>query len=200
MSKVTPQPKIGFVSLGCPKNLVDSERILTELRTEEFADTFAEQTDEQQDYVADCTIESDMELLLPAYYVPQDRERIALYQELDGIQRELDLRAFAERLEDRFGRIPPQAAELLRVPRLRRLARKLGIEKVSLKQGSMFLFFVSEANIAYYQSPMFGKIIDYVAANPRICQIRERNGKRSIVIANVLTVEHAVGILATILT
>ena len=176
------------------------QEAVTELRTEEFADTFAEQTDVQQDYVADCTIESDMELLLPADYVPQDRERIALYQELDGIQRELDLRAFAERLEDRFGRIPPQAAELLRVPRLRRLARKLGIEKVSLKQGSMFLFFVSEANIAYYQSPMFGKIIDYVAANPRICQIRERNGKRSIVIANVLTVEHAVGILATILT
>ncbi|CTR91088.1 30S ribosomal protein S12 methylthiotransferase RimO [Escherichia coli] len=36
MSKVTPQPKIGFVSLGCPKNLVDSERILTELRTEGY--------------------------------------------------------------------------------------------------------------------------------------------------------------------
>lgn len=30
------QPRIGFVSLGCPKNLVDSERILTELRTEGY--------------------------------------------------------------------------------------------------------------------------------------------------------------------
>lgn len=31
-----PVPKIGFVSLGCPKNLVDSERILTELRTDGY--------------------------------------------------------------------------------------------------------------------------------------------------------------------
>lgn len=176
------------------------QEAVTELRTEEFADTFADQDEENQSFVADCAIESDMELLLPAEYVPQDRERIALYQELDSIQRELDLRAFSERLEDRFGRIPHQAAELLRVPRLRRLARKLGIEKVSLKQGNMFLFFVSEANVAYYQSPMFGKIIDYVAQNPRICKIRERDGKRSIVIANVDSVEHATGILATMLT
>lgn len=176
------------------------QEAVTELRTEEFAETFADQDEENQSFVADCAIESDMELLLPAEYVPQDRERIALYQELDSIQRELDLRAFSERLEDRFGRIPHQAAELLRVPRLRRLARKLGIEKVSLKQGNMFLFFVSEANVAYYQSPMFGKIIDYVAQNPRICKIRERDGKRSIVIANVDSVEHATGILATMLT
>ncbi len=175
------------------------QEAVTELRTEEFADTFADQDEENQSFVADCSIESDMELLLPSDYVPQDRERIALYQELDGIERELDLRAFSERLEDRFGRIPQQAAELLRVPRLRRLARKLGIEKVSLKQGSMYLYFVSEANIAYYQSPMFGRIIDYVAQNPRNCKIRELNGKRSIVIADVLTVEHATGILATIL-
>lgn len=175
------------------------QEAVTELRTEEFADTFADQDEENQSYVADCSIESDMELLLPAEYVPQDRERIALYQELDSIERELDLRAFSERLEDRFGRIPRQAAELLRVPRLRRLARKLGIEKVSLKQGNMFLYFVSEANIAYYQSSMFGRIIDYVAQNPRICKIRERDGKRSIVIANVDSVEHATGILATIL-
>ena len=174
------------------------QEAVMELRTEEFADTFADQDAEAQDFVADCTIESDMELLLPAEYVPQDRERIALYQELDGISRELDLRAFAERLEDRFGRIPAPAAELLRVPRLRRIARKLGIEKVSLKQGKMFLFFVGEENVAYYQSEMFGKILDYVAANPRGIQIRQREAKRSIVINDVTSVEQAVGILATI--
>ncbi len=40
MSLVPPQavsPKIGFVSLGCPKALVDSERILTQLRAEGYA-------------------------------------------------------------------------------------------------------------------------------------------------------------------
>ncbi len=174
------------------------QEAVTELRTEEFADEFADQA-EEQDFVADCTIESDMELLLPADYVPQDRERIALYQELDGINRELDLRAFAERLQDRFGKIPPEAAELLRVPRLRRLARKLGIEKVALKQGKMFIYFVGEQNLAYYQSPMFGRIIDYVAKNPERCRFRQGEAKRSIVISDVPTVETAVGVLATIL-
>ncbi len=174
------------------------QEAVTELRTEEFADEFADQA-EEQDFVADCTIESDMELLLPADYVPQDRERIALYQELDSINRELDLRAFADRLQDRFGKIPPEAAELLRVPRLRRLARKLGIEKIALKQGKMFIYFVGEQNLAYYQSPMFGRIIDYVAKNPERCRFRQGEAKRSIVISDVPTVETAVGVLATIL-
>jgi transcription-repair coupling factor (superfamily II helicase) len=173
---------------------------VTELRTEEFADLYADEADaEEQDYVADCTIESDLELLLPADYVPQDRERIALYQELDGIERELDLKAFATRLEDRFGKIPQQASELLRVPRLRRLARRLGIEKVALKQQLMYLYFVDDSNLAYYQSPMFGRILQYVQQNVRRCKIRERAGKRSISIANVESVEAAVEILQSIL-
>ncbi len=172
---------------------------VTELRTEEFADTFADQDESEQDYVADCSIESDMELLLPSDYVPQDRERIALYQELDGIERELDLQAFASRLEDRFGRIPDVAAELLRVPRLRRIARKLGVEKVSLKQGQMYLFFVDETNVAYYQSPMFGRMLTYLQQNFRRCQLRDRNGRRSMSVAHVDTVETAVAILSDIL-
>lgn len=173
---------------------------VTELRTEEFADEFKDVAPEEQDFVADCSIESDMELLLPADYVPQDRERIALYQELDGIERELDLKAFADRLRDRFGRIPHQAAELLRVPRLRRLARRLGIEKVSLKQGKMYLYFVDDSNQAYYQSPMFGRIIAYAAQNPKDCQFRQNASRRSIVFSNIATVEHAVDILQTILS
>ncbi|MBD5351630.1 MAG: transcription-repair coupling factor [Bacteroides sp.] len=173
---------------------------VTELRTEEFADEFKDVDPEEQDFVADCTIESDMELLLPADYVPQDRERIALYQELDGIERELDLKAFADRLRDRFGRIPQQAAELLRVPRLRRLARRLGIEKVSLKQGKMYLYFVDDSNQAYYQSPMFGRIVAYAAQNPKECQFRQNGARRSIVFNSVDSVEHAVAILQEILS
>lgn len=173
---------------------------VTELRTQEFADEFKDVDPEEQDFVADCSIESDMELLLPADYVPQDQERIALYQELDGIERELDLKAFADRLRDRFGRIPQQAAELLRVPRLRRLARRLGIEKVSLKQGKMYLYFVDDSNQAYYQSPMFGRIIAYAAQNPKECQFRQNAARRSIVFSNVDTVEQAVEILQTILS
>ncbi len=172
---------------------------VTELRTEEFADEFKDIDEEQQDFVADCVIESDMELLLPADYVPQDRERIALYQELDGIERELDLKAFSDRLRDRFGKIPHQAAELLRVPRLRRLARQLGIEKVALKQGKMYLYFVDDSNKAYYQSPMFGRILNYAASNPQHVHFRTHSERRSLYVDSVSTVEQAVDILQSIL-
>ncbi len=169
---------------------------VTELRTEEFADEFADEAAAgEHDFVADCSIESDMELLLPADYVPGDRERIALYQELDGIERELDLKLFSDRLRDRFGSIPHEAAELLRVPRLRWMARRLGIEKVSLKQGRMYLYFVDESNKAYYQSPMFGRILAYFQQNYRRCELRQRNDRRSMSVSHITSVEEAVAIL-----
>ncbi len=139
-----------------------------------------------------------MELLLPPDYVPTESERISLYQELDNIDRELDLQQFKSRLQDRFGKIPPETAELLRVPRLRRLARQLGIEKVTLKNGRMFIYFVDETNRAYYQSPMFGKLLHFLQENPRRVTIRDNAGRRSFVIADVTSVEQAVDIFNTV--
>lgn len=190
----------GFIAdLGYETYQKILKEAVTELRNEEFSDTLtADNAPEgEREYVADCVIESDMELLLPALYVPQESERISLYQELDSIEREIDLQAFRSRLEDRFGKIPPETAELLRIPRLRRLARQLGIEKVVLKQETMYIYFVDDNNRAYYQSPMFGKILNYLQMNPRRCRIREKNGRRSIAISAVPTVETAVDILTT---
>ncbi len=173
---------------------------VVELRTEEFPELAeADNSGDNGDFVADCIIESDLELLLPVYYVPQESERIALYQELDNIERDDQLQAFEDRLTDRFGKIPDAARELLLVPRLRRLARRLGIEKVVLKQGQMFLFFVDSTNQAYYQSPMFGRLLNYLQAHPARVQIRERNGRRSFALANVPTVTEGLSILDTIL-
>ena len=181
---------------------------VTELRNEEFADVLKADNNvavgaaaaDDVEYVADCTIESDMELLLPADYVPNESERISLYQELDNIERETDLRDFASRLVDRFGPIPDVTAELLRIPRLRRMARSLGIERILLKQGRMFLYFVDETNKAYYQSAMFGRLLRYLQENPRRVSIREKSGKRSFVIADVTRVETAATILENILS
>ena len=189
----------GFIAdLGYETYQKILKEAVMELRTEEFSDTLTADNDDEKEYVADCVIESDMELLLPADYVPQESERISLYQELDSIEREMDLQAFKSRLEDRFGKIPSVTAELLRIPRLRRLARQLGIEKVSLKQETMYIYFVDNSNIAYYQSPMFGKILHYLQQNTRRCRIREKNERRSIAITAVPTVEEAVHILSSI--
>ena len=172
---------------------------VTELKNEEFSDTFTSETPEEEtEFVADCVIESDMELLLPAWYVPQESERITLYRELDSMEREMDIQEFRSRLIDRFGKIPPETAELTRIPRLRRLARQLGIEKVVLKQGSMFLYFVDETNKAYYQSPMFGRLLTYLQQNYQRMKIRENAGRRSFIVKDVPTVETAVEILTQI--
>lgn len=175
---------------------------VVELRTEEFAglDAADNAAIENDDFVADCTIESDLELLLPFDYVPQESERIALYKELDSIESEDRLKEFEDRLRDRFGRIPEVASELLQVPRLRRLARKLGIEKVVMKQAAMYLYFVDESNKAYYQSPMFGRLLNYLQRNSRRVQIREKSGRRSFAISNVATVSQALAILNEVLS
>lgn len=189
----------GFIAdLGYETYQKILKEAVTELRTEEFSDTLKAERPEEEELVADCAIESDMELLLPADYVPQESERIALYRELDNIDREMDLMEFQSNLIDRFGKIPPETAELIRVPRLRRLGRQLGIEKISLKQGLMYLYFVDESNKAYYQSPMFGRLITYLQQNPLRVKIREKAGKRSFSIANVPSVETAVDILQEI--
>lgn len=152
-----------------------------------------------EDYAADCTIESDLELLLPPTYVPQASERIALYQELDSIDRDDMVKAFADRLMDRFGPIPAETAELLLVPKLRRLARRLGIEKVSLKGNVMYTYFVGESNPAYYMSPMFGRMLAYLNERPRRVKIRQGEKRQSFAILNVKSVSEATELLEHIL-
>jgi len=146
-------------------------------------------------FVSDCTLESDLEMYFPDQYVPSDSERMLLYRELDSLRNDQELQAYRARLKDRFGPLPHVAEELLQVVPLRRLGKKLGCEQIMLKQGRMFLFFVSNARSPFYQSATFGRLLDFVAANPQRCNFREQNGKRSLVIANVPSVEVAVGML-----
>ena len=143
-------------------------------------------------FVADCTLESDLEMYFPDQYVPSDSERMLLYRELDSTRDDRELEAYRQRLIDRFGPLPPQAEELLHVVKLRRLGKQLGCEKILLKQGRMFLYFVSNMNSPYYQGEVFGRVIDYAANHVTRCQLREQNGKRSMVITDVPSVQDAV--------
>jgi transcription-repair coupling factor (superfamily II helicase) len=147
-------------------------------------------------WVADCTLESDLEMYFPDQYVPSDSERMLLYRELDGLQTDEQLAAYGKRLVDRFGPTPQVGEELMRVVPLRRMGKSLGCEKVVLKQGRMTLFFVSNADSPFYRSEAFDHILSFVAQNPRRCNFREVNGKRSMVIADIPTVESAVKLLS----
>lgn len=175
------------------------QKILTEavseLKNEEFADIYYRiEGDEKikgDNFVDDVQIESDLELLFPATYIPNDSERITLYRELDNMERELDINNFKIRLEDRFSKIPTEGQELIMVVRLRILAKTLGIEKVVLKGGRMSLFLISNPESPYYQSKAFDKLLDYIQKYPRSCELKERNGKRSVSIQHIPNVETA---------
>lgn len=179
---------------------------VTELKNEEFADLYAEEIkagEEKisgEEFVDECTVESDLELLFPNEYIPSSSERMLLYRELDKLELDRDVEAFKARLVDRFGKIPPEGEELIRIVPLRRLAKRLGIEKVILKAGRMTLYFVSNLESPYYQSMAFGKIIDYMSKYPRNCNLREQNGKRSMVIKEIGDVVSAVRILQEIIS
>ena len=149
-----------------------------------------------ESYVSDCSLESDLEMYFPDQYVPSDSERMLLYRELDGLQTDDQLKAYRTRLIDRFGPIPHVGEELMQVVPLRRLGKGLGCEKMVLKQNRLALFFVSNSDSPFYRSEAFDRILDFVGSNPRRCNFREANGKRSIVIADVPTVTQAVSILS----
>lgn len=183
------------------------QKILTEavheLKTDEFAELYAQEIQADgiisgEQFVEECTVESDLELLLPADYVTGSSERMLLYRELDKLTLDSDVAAFRVRLEDRFGLIPPETEELLRIVPLRRLAAKLGAERVFLKAGRMTLFFVSNSESPYFQSAAFGKVISYMMAYTRRCDLRDQNGKRSMVVKSVTNVETAVSVLQEI--
>lgn len=166
-----------------------------ELKTEEFADTFDELAAGKEEFVADCTIESDLELRLPPEYVPQESERISLYQQLDNMEKPEQIEQFRAHLRDRFGAIPEISEELIKVVPLRMAARRLGIERLTLKGGKMRAFFVGDDNKAYYQSPAFGRVLAYLQRNPLKIEFRDQGGKRSIMISDVATVSRALDIL-----
>ena len=174
------------------------QRILNEamfeLRDEEFTDLFDEErliNEESTAFVNDCQIDTDIELLFPDDYIENVSERISLYRELDGIENQEALSAFAVRLRDRFGEIPEKSLSLIDVVRLRWLAIRFGVEKLVLKNEKMTAFLVSNPQSVYYQSDYFGRMLRYITNNPRRCQLREQNGKRSVVISPIKTVEEA---------
>ena len=203
----------GFISdLGYETYQKILNQAMAELRNEEpeFAKVEKTATEKVQSsmfnvqWVDDCALDSDIEMYFPDQYVPSDSERMLLYRELDNLagsnHLDNDLEAYRKRLIDRFGAIPDVAEELIRVVPLRVYGKQLGIEKIMLKQGQMFLYFVSNPDSPYFQSEAFGKILNYVSNHPRQCNFREANGKRSVVISPVASVGDALTICRTIAT
>jgi transcription-repair coupling factor (superfamily II helicase) len=164
---------------------------IEELKESDFRELFAAEAEEKQEYVRECTIETDLEVLLPDDYVTSGTERLVLYKELNELQTEEELAAYRSRLEDRFGPVPPCVDELISTITLRRMAKAFGIEKLILKQSRMVCHLVSNQQSPFYQSGNFMKLIQYVQTFPRRATLKETSERLSLSIANVKSIATA---------
>ena len=121
-----------------------------------------------------------------------------LLTEVRSEERRVGKEWFKARLVDRFGPVPKETEELLRIVALRRLGARIGVERIFLKAGNMTLFFIADNDSPYFQSEMFGRVINYMMRYTKRCDLREKKGKRSMVIKQIPSVEEAITILQEI--
>ena len=140
-------------------------------------------------FIEDAHIDVEIDASLPDSYVQQQAERLKLYRELDSIKDEEALQAFAVRLEDRFGRLPRAAEELMNVVRLRREAVRLGMERVKVKNGLMIVHFVGEQSSPYYQSDTFRTLLQKIMQHPDRFVLKQHNNRLGMTVRNVKDVE-----------
>ncbi len=176
---------------------------VTELKNEEFQDIYAEEIAQGKEisgdeFVEDCALESDLEMYFPETYVPGSAERMFLYRELDNISDDDQLDAYRKRQEDRFGKMPKEGEQLLLVVPLRRIGKKLGCEKIILKQGRMQMQFVSNPESAYYKSQAFGRALNYISSHTRRCNLKEARGHRFMIVTGITSVGDALEVLKEI--
>ena len=171
-----------------------------ELKNDEFKELYAQQVasgelTSGEAFVDECQLESDMLMSFPDSYVPGSTERMLLYRELDGLESDDAVEAFRKRLIDRFGPIPEEGEELIRVVKLRRLGKYFGAERVMLKNGRLRLYFVKDDDSPFFQSPAFGQCITYYSLHAADCQLDEVKGRRSMLIRGVNSVKDACAVL-----
>ena len=187
----------GFISaLGYETYQKILKQAIQELKTQEFHTLFADESPEGDNVIEECSIETDLDISFGEEYVPDSGERIALYQELDNLTREDEVKAYRERLIDRFGKIPEPGEELIRVVTLRQLGREIGFEKLILRGGKMRCLFSTSFNDDYYtKSKHFERILDFFQSHATISRLEDSKGKRSLLISGVTTIKKAIGFL-----
>ncbi|GAA4451781.1 transcription-repair coupling factor [Rurimicrobium arvi] len=138
------------------------DEAIRELKSTDFKEVFAAEMERKQDFVSDCTIDTDLEILIPDNYVENITERLSIYAQLDNVRDDEELNGYALNLVDRFGPLPAPVEELLTAIRCRRKAKALGFEKLILKNEQMRLYFISDPESAYFESEAFNRIMDFI--------------------------------------
>jgi transcription-repair coupling factor (superfamily II helicase) len=189
----------GFISeLGFDMYQKILSEAVRELKEESFKELFEEDRKADRRYVSEASIETDFALLIPDHYVNDIPERIALYRELDDLDKEADLSEFKSRMEDRFGPLPQETEDLIDTIRLRWLAEFLGMEKLVLKSGKLIGAFISDQESAFFQEPTFNRILEYLKYHAHDAKMYQRNGGLRMSIEGILSPLAALRVLEDI--
>ncbi len=159
------------------------EEAVRELKRTSFKDLFKEEISQQDDFVTDCTIDTDLEILIPDDYVESITERLSLYTRLDNCEDERELQGFHTEMQDRFGPMPKQVEDLFTTVRCRRLAIDLGFEKMSLKDNTLRCYFINRPDSPYFESDLFKRVIDYLQTGTNKARLKQA-GKNFLLIAD----------------
>ena len=158
------------------------DEAIQELKETDFKDIFKEEIARRGSYVRDVTIETDVEMLIPDEYVSNIQERLGLYTELNSIENEEDIEKFAQRLEDRFGKLPQQVSTLFDGLRLQWLCKKLGFERLILKGGKLRCYFISDPQSSFYETELFQKVMAFVHQKGRIMGISMKQTNKELIL------------------
>ncbi|HLF46248.1 MAG TPA: transcription-repair coupling factor, partial [Chitinophagaceae bacterium] len=159
------------------------DEAVRELKRSDFKDLFKEEISKQDDFVQDCTIDTDLEILIPDEYVESITERLSLYQRLDNCESETELQQMQEEMLDRFGALPRQVADLFITIRCRKLAVELGFEKMSLKGDTLRCYFINKNDSKYFESNTFQQILLYIQTMTNKARLKQ-TGKLFVLIVD----------------
>jgi transcription-repair coupling factor (superfamily II helicase) len=185
----------GFISeMGFEMYHKILDEAVRELKHEEFAGLYEDETTEDISS-RDCQVEADFEMLIPSHYVTQVAERLALYSELSSIQTESELKAFGEQLRDRFGKLPDAVLALLDTVRLKWSGKRMGLEKITLNDGRMRLYFPGDPNAAVYHSDVFVEMMGRIASQPGKFSMKQTEKALIVNVSGVQNVFEALYVL-----
>ena len=171
------------------------QKILAEAMEELGVETGVITTGSSDNFVSDCTIETDQLALIPDTYIDVTAEKIRIYKELDSLTSDKDLENMRKRLEDRFGKMPQELVRLFDIVRIRQLGLKLGFEKIIIKNGVIIAFFIQNPLSQYYRSDRFSGILEKVSQYPKLFELKQNDNKLRVFVRNVDGIDKAYAIL-----
>ena len=165
------------------------DEAIRELKRSSFKELFREEISKQEDYVQDCSIDTDLEILIPDEYVESITERLSLYTRLDACEDEDELKVFHVELVDRFGLIPRQVEDLFDTVRVRKLAVELGFEKLILKENTLRCYFINRPDSPYFESEIFNNILTYIQKQTNQARLKQTGKLFFLVVSDLSSMQ-----------